>query len=165
MTNCIFCVVFFYLFFSLSVGSLRYSQINSVFMSIFKGMFEASMITIDEYGEPIIPFYNKNSIKNIELAIMSFGQGINVTPLQLITAVSAIANGGTLVKPQIISKIVNNDTGSITSSETTNVRQVISKETADNVLDMMEYVVTDGTGKKGSVKGYTIAGKTAADFV
>ena len=91
---------------------------------------------------------------------MSFGQRFNITPLQLITAVSSLANGGVLVKPQIVSKIVNKDTGSTTSTQTEQVRQVVSKETADSVIDMMEYVVTNGTGKQGAVKGYTIAGKT-----
>ena len=91
---------------------------------------------------------------------MSFGQRFNITPIQLITAVASLANDGILVTPQIVSKIVNNDTGAITSTTTNEVRQVVSKETASQVIDMMEEVVTNGTGKKGSVKGYTIAGKT-----
>lgn len=105
-------------------------------------------------------FLDKERVKQVELATMSFGQRFKITPLQLITAVSSLANDGILVKPQIISKTVNKDTGSITSTQTAEVRQVVSKETADSVIDMMEYVVTNGTGNKGSVKGYTIAGKT-----
>lgn len=105
-------------------------------------------------------FLNKEKVGPVELATTSFGQRFNITPIQLITAVSSLANGGTLVQPQIVSKIVNNDTGSVTSTQTNEIRQVVSKETADAVIDMMEQVVSNGTGKKGAVKGYTIAGKT-----
>lgn len=123
------------------------------------GLFDKTGIGLPgEAGKTI--FFDKDKIKPAELATMSFGQRFEITPLQLITAVSSLANGGVLVKPQIVSKTVNKDSGSITSSQTTNVRQVVSKETADSVIDMMEYVVTNGTGKKGSVKGYNIAGKT-----
>ena len=105
-------------------------------------------------------FHSQNEVGPTELATTSFGQRFNITPLQLITAVSSLANGGTLVQPQIVSKIVNKDTGSVTSTKTNEIRQVVSEETANSVIDMMESVVTSGTGKKGAVKGYTIAGKT-----
>lgn len=105
-------------------------------------------------------FFEKDQVKSVELATLSFGQRFEITPLQLITAVSCLANDGILVKPQIVSKTVNNDTNSISSTSTQEIRQVVSKETANNVINMMESVVTDGTGKKGAVKGYTIAGKT-----
>jgi len=123
------------------------------------GLFNKTGISLP--GESSISiFHAKETVRDVELATMSFGQRFEITPLQLITAVSSLANEGILVKPQIVSKTVNNDTGSISSTETEQVRQVVSKETADRVIDMMEYVVTNGTGKKGSVKGYTIAGKT-----
>lgn len=123
------------------------------------GLFTKTGISLPGEATKSI-FFNKDKVKPVELATMSFGQRFEITPLQLITAVSSLANGGILVKPQIVSKTVNKDTGSVTSTQSTNVRQVVSKETADSVIDMMEYVVTNGTGKKGSVKGYTIAGKT-----
>ena len=91
---------------------------------------------------------------------MSFGQRFKITPLQMITAVSAVANDGVLMKPRIVKEIKNTDTGAITTIEPTEVRQVISKETASTVMDMLETVVTDGTGKYAKVKGYSIAGKT-----
>ena len=62
MTNCIFYSLFFALFLNLSFGSLRFSQVNRVFMSIYKGMLEASVLTIDENGEPVVPYYNKESL-------------------------------------------------------------------------------------------------------
>lgn len=122
------------------------------------GLFTKTGIDLPGEGSSI--FFDRNTINATNIATMSFGQRFEITPLQLITAVSALANDGILVKPQVVSKIVNTDTGSITSTATQQVRQVVSKETANNVIDMMEYVVTGGTGKKGSVKGYTIAGKT-----
>ena len=63
MTNCIFYTLFFILFLSTSMGSLRFSQINRTFMSIYKGMLEASVLTIDENGEPVIPYYSKEAIE------------------------------------------------------------------------------------------------------
>ena len=122
------------------------------------GLFNKTGIALP--GEEGSIFHKTDNIGPTELATMSFGQRFNITPLQLITAVSALANDGVLVQPQIVSKIVNNDTGSITTTQSNEIRQVISKETADAVIDMMEYVVSNGTGKKGAVKGYTIAGKT-----
>ena len=114
----------------------------------------------DFYGEANSIFYNKNSIRKFELATMSFGQGINVTPLQLITAVSAIANEGTLMQPRIVDKIVDPNTGSVTIPESVTVRQVVSKQTASEVMDMLDYAVSNGTGKYGDVKGYSIGGKS-----
>lgn len=122
------------------------------------GLFNKTGISLPAEQNSI--FFDKNSVKPINLATMSFGQRFKITPLQLITAVSALANNGVLVKPQIVSKTINKDTGAITTTQTEEVRRVVSKETAESVIDMMEYVVTNGTGKQGAVKGYTIAGKT-----
>lgn len=114
----------------------------------------------DFYGEANSIFYNPNSIKKFELATMAFGQGINITPLQLITAASAISNEGILMQPRIIDKIVDTDTGAITTPSPVKVRQVISKETSGEVIDMLDYAVSDGTGKYADVKGYSIGGKS-----
>lgn len=122
------------------------------------GLFDKTGISL--IGEENSIFFAKEKVGAVELATTSFGQRFNITPIQLITAVSSLANDGVLVTPQIVSKVVNNDTGAVTSTNTNEVRQVVSKETANSVIDMMEYVVTNGTGKKGAVKGYTIAGKT-----
>lgn len=112
------------------------------------------------YGESNSIFYNENQIRKFELAAMSFGQGITITPLQLITAVSAIANEGVLMQPRIISKIVDPNTGGTTVSDPVQIRQVISKETASEMMDMLDYVVSNGTGKYADVKGYSIGGKS-----
>ena len=91
---------------------------------------------------------------------MEFGQRFRVTPIQLITAISSIANDGILVKPRIVKQVENTDTGAITTIDPVNVREVISKETSEKLIDMLESVVTDGTGRYGQVQGYSVAGKT-----
>lgn len=96
----------------------------------------------------------------VELATTSFGQRFEISPLQLVTAISAICNDGKLVKPKIVKQVENTDTGSIEVVETEVVRQVISKETADSVKNMMLSVVTDGTGRSSQVAGYSIGGKS-----
>ena len=112
------------------------------------------------YGEQTSLFQSIDTVGPVELATMSFGQRLNVTPLQMITAISCVANDGILMKPRIVKQIINTDTGAITEVETTEVRQVISKQTASEVKSMMESVVTDGTGKLATVTGYTVGGKT-----
>lgn len=122
------------------------------------GLFDKTGISTS--GEVNSYFWDEEDLGPIELATMSFGQRFRVTPIQLITAISSVANDGVLVQPRIVKQIENPDTGSIVTIDSTNVRQVISKETANQVMDMLESVVTDGTGKYGQVKGYSVAGKT-----
>ncbi len=112
------------------------------------------------YGEQSSIFQKLENVGPVELATMSFGQRLNITPLQMITAVSCVANDGILMKPRIVKQVTNTDTGSTTEIETTQVRQVISKQTATEVKSMMESVVTEGTGKHAAVSGYAIGGKT-----
>ena len=122
------------------------------------GLFSKTGIALP--GESTSIFYDKDKVGPVELATMSFGQRFKITPIQLITAISSIANGGKLMQPQIVDKTVNKSTGEVINTIPNEVRQVISQETANSVIEMMETVVTDGTGNHGAVKGYTIAGKT-----
>lgn len=115
---------------------------------------------VNTVGESNSIFWDLDNVGPIELATMSFGQRFKVTPLQMITAVCAVANDGVLMKPRLVKEITNTDTGAITTIDTTAVRQVISKTTADSVMDLMETVVTEGSGKYGQITGYSIAGKT-----
>lgn len=115
---------------------------------------------IETSGEVNSFFWDADSVGAMELATMSFGQRFKVTPIQLITAISSVANNGTLVKPRIVKQIENTETGAITTIEPTNVREVISKETSEKLIDMLESVVTEGTGRYGQVQGYSVAGKT-----
>ena len=122
------------------------------------GLFEKTGIAIT--GESGSVFHPIENVGPVELATTSFGQRFEITPLQLITAVSAIANNGKLMQPRIVKQVENTDTGITTEIEAKEVRQVVSEETAKSVREMMEYVVTDGGGKHGAVQGYSIGGKT-----
>ena len=122
------------------------------------GLFERTGIATA--GEASSQFHDLDSVGPVELATTSFGQRFTITQMQMITAASAIANDGILVKPRIVTKITNKDTGEVTNIETQKVRQVISSETAAQVRSIMQSVVTDGGGQYGRVKGYSIGGKT-----
>lgn len=105
-------------------------------------------------------FLAENKVGPVELATISFGQRFEVTPLQMVTAVSSIANGGMHVKPRIVKAIINQETQERKEVEILKDKRVISEETANNVLSMMESVVSEGTGKNAQVKGYRVGGKT-----
>ena len=105
-------------------------------------------------------FHNLKNVGRVELATISFGQRFEISPLQLITAVSAVANDGVLVEPKIVKKVENADTGVVEIQQDKEVRKVISKETSEKVKDMMQSVVVQGTGKHAAVEGYTIGGKS-----
>ncbi len=96
----------------------------------------------------------------IELATISFGQGVSVTSLQLVTALSAIANGGYLMKPYIIEKIVDPEGHVLIENKPEVVTRVISYDTSDQMKRIMQSVVEDGTGKKAQIPGFSVAGKT-----
>lgn len=97
-----------------------------------------------------------------QLAAASFGQTFNITPLQLVTAVSACVNGGYLMQPHLVNSVTSPD-GSVTEYEPVEIRQVISEETSAKVREILEQVVGDsveGTGRNAYVAGYRIGGKT-----
>lgn len=112
------------------------------------------------YGESNSVFFPEDNINEYNVATMSFGQRFTITPIQLITAVSSIANEGVLMQPRIVKEIKNTDTNSITTVEPKEIRQVVSKKTAEELMDMLEYVVNKGTGKPAKVQGYSVGGKT-----
>ena len=122
------------------------------------GLFDSTNSGL--YGEQSSIFQNLDKVGPVELATMSFGQRLNVTPLQMATAIACVSNDGILIKPRIVKQITNTDTGSVSEIPVTQVRQVISKETSQEVKSMMESVVTVGTGKHAAVSGYSIGGKT-----
>lgn len=115
---------------------------------------------IDLPGEAGSIFLAEKKAGPVELATISFGQRFEITPIQLVTAVSAIANGGKLLQPRVVKAIVDSETGERTDVETVVKSQAISKETSEKVLNMMESVVAEGTGKNAKVAGYRIGGKT-----
>ncbi|GAH68324.1 unnamed protein product, partial [marine sediment metagenome] len=96
----------------------------------------------------------------ISLASLSIGQEISVTPIQLIMAISAIANRGTLMKPMIVKEIIDSTQNKIKIFKPRPVRQVVSVDTALTMSKILEQVVNDGTGKRAKLAGYQAAGKT-----
>lgn len=133
---------------------------TSTLYKYFKSYGFFDLTGIDLPGEAQSSFWDESEVGAVERATMSFGQRFSITPLQMITAISAIANDGILMKPRIVKSITNTDTGAITAIEPEDVRQVISSETASKIKSMMQSVVEDGTGYRGSVTGYTVGGKT-----
>lgn len=122
---------------------------------------------IDLAGESGSIWWSKNTFcseKNLsQLAAASFGQTFTITPLQLITAVSACVNGGRLMKPYVVRQMLNSDGTTAYEREPSLVRQVISAETSEKVRTILEQVVgdsRDGTGRNAAVPGYRIGGKT-----
>lgn len=111
-------------------------------------------------GEANSIFIAENKCGPVELATISFGQRFEITPIQLVTAVSSIANGGDLIMPRIVKEAIDSTTGEITEFPVETKGRVISKETSQKVLSMMESVVAEGTGKNAKVAGYRIGGKT-----
>lgn len=105
-------------------------------------------------------YYANNELKEIDLVISSFGQGHTDTPMQMLTAVAAVANGGKLVTPHVVSKILDSDGNIVKTMGTEVKRQVISKETSDMMRDILEQNAVTGSGKNGYIAGYRIAGKT-----
>ena len=122
------------------------------------GLFDKTGIDLPSEGTST--FWDKKDVGPVELATMSFGQRFSITPMQLVKAVSAIANGGNLITPHIVKSIENTDTGTITNIETKIERQVISKDTSDKMKSIMKDVVEVGGGTYAQVQGYTIGGKT-----
>lgn len=115
---------------------------------------------IDLPGEAKGIFLDEKKVGPVELGTISFGQRFEVTPIQMATMVSTIANGGTYIAPRIVKQMVDSQTKEIKDMEIRKGERVISEETAKNVLSMMESVVAEGTGKNSQVKGYRIGGKT-----
>ena len=116
---------------------------------------------IDLPGESNSYFHSKSALNAVELAVASFGQRFKVTPIQLITAVSAVANGGNLVTPRLVKAMVDKDGNVVQSFEPEIKRQVISKETSSVISKILaDGVSGNGGAKNAYVKGYRVAAKT-----
>ena len=137
----------------LQVGAHRLNDYASAF-----GF--GSLSGIDLPGEEYGILFKADQMRDSDIATMSIGQSIAVTPIQLASAISAIANKGMLLKPRIIKEVRNSDGSVDRNSEIVQVRQVIQENTATTLIGMLEQVVASGGGSKASVKGYRIAGKT-----
>ena len=116
---------------------------------------------VDLNGEGSGIIFDVEHVGDLELATTAFGQGVSVTPIQQITAVSAAINGGTLYKPYIVKSINEPETNTVVlENKPIKVRQVISNDTSVKVRDALEKVVSLGTGRNAYIDGYRVGGKT-----
>ena len=116
---------------------------------------------VDLNGEGSGIIFNLDKVGNVELATTAFGQGVSVTPIQQITAVSAAINGGYLYKPYIVKSLNEPETNTILQENKKQIiRKVISDETSEKVRYALESVVTNGTGRPAFIDGYKVGGKT-----
>ena len=123
------------------------------------GFGEKTGVDLNGEGKGII--FDLNQVGNVELATSAFGQGVSVTSIQQVAAVSAVVNGGTLYQPYIVKSISEKETGSIIyEAKKKKVRQVISKKTSKIMRKALESVVAKGGGKSAFIEGYRIGGKT-----
>ena len=114
---------------------------------------------IDVSGETSGSILPVKDWRDISRATMAFGQGISVTPMQMAMAWGSLVNGGKLMKPYTVEKIVRS-TGEMVETQPTEVRETVSKDTADKVKGMLQSVVDNGQSKKAAIAGYEIGGKT-----
>lgn len=131
------------------------------FWEYYQGFGFSEKTGIDLPGESEDLFFSEDGTMGpIDLAVASFGQNFSITPIQMITAASAIANGGEIGQPHVVKQILASDGSVVENISTETKRQVISKETAAELRRVMEQNAMSGTGKNGYVAGYRIAGKT-----
>ena len=123
------------------------------------GFGQKTGIDLNGEGKGII--FPLSRVGNVELATTAFVQGISVTPIQQITAISAVLNGGNLLKPYVLSSVLEPETGNVMyQNKKTVVRKTISKETSKTMRYALETVVALGGGKAAYIDGYRIGGKT-----
>ena len=130
------------------------------FLSYMDKLGLMSKTGIDLPGEASTIMHDVEAIKELDLAVMSFGQSFQITPLQMMRAVSAIINGGTLVTPHFGVKTIDAE-GNITELEYEETSGVIEKQTSETMKSLMLDVVAEGGGKRCYIEGYSIGGKTA----
>ena len=137
---------------------------TELFFKYFKSYGLTERTGIDLPGEAStvagVSYHDISTMSIVDLASESFGQGFNVTPIQLATAVCAAVNGGNLVKPHVVKEVVDAEGNTVKSIDTTVKRQVISKETSKAICSFLEGVVSEGSGKNSYVAGYRVGGKT-----
>lgn len=123
------------------------------------GLYEKT--GVDLPGEAGSIMHKLENIGAVELATMSFGQSIQITPLQLLRAVSAVVNGGTLITPHLGVRIVDSTSGENTTLTYETEEGRVSEQTVETMRSLLDAVVSEGTGKNAQVEGYQVGGKTA----
>lgn len=126
------------------------------------GFTEKTSVDLPAEATPTadVTYHSKENMGIAQLSSSAFGQTFQVSAIQMITAVSAVANGGKLMQPYVVAKKLDQDGNTVYETTPTVKRQVISESTSKTVIEMMEKVVAEGTGKNAYIPGYRVAGKT-----
>lgn len=130
------------------------------FCQYYQGFGFSEKTGIDLPGEADDSFWAEGTMTDVDLAVASFGQNFSITPIQMITACSAVANGGYVLQPYVVSKVTDSDGNVIKNVEKKVKRQVISKETSDKMNEILGYNTSTAGATAGYVAGYKVAGKT-----
>ena len=118
---------------------------------------------IDMQGEALGVFHPKDEfVKNAQLTTIAFGQSVKPTPIQMVRAIAAVVNGGYLLKPYVVSEVLDGNGNVVQKNSRTVIRQVISNETSELMCNLIESVVTEGTGGNAKLTGYRVGGKTGS---
>ncbi len=141
----------------MQIAALEGSETFAKYQSLFNF---GSTTGIDLSGEASGLVYTEETLNSTELATSSFGQGVNVTMIQMAAAFCSVINGGNYYEPHVVKQIVDSDGSIIQDIEPELVRKTISKSTSDLLVDYLSGVVSEGTGTRAAVDGYTIGGKT-----
>ncbi|MCI9157481.1 MAG: PASTA domain-containing protein [Lawsonibacter sp.] len=129
------------------------------------GMLENTGIDLPGEASLAGAMWSRDKMSNVDLAVASFGQRFEVTPLQMICGFAAVINGGDLVRPYVVQTISAQDGTVVQNTQPEVVRQVVSRQTSQRAADILEQVVSKGTGKNAYVTGYRIGGKTGSSEV
>lgn len=131
------------------------------FWEYYQGFGFSEKTGVDLPGEADDLFFNEDgSMSIVDLAVASFGQNFGITPIQMVTAMSAVANGGKVVQPYVVKQIVDSEGNVVKTTENTVKRQVISESVSKQMCEILEENAVSGGAKNGYVAGYRVAGKT-----
>ena len=145
---------------NIAFGHIGVNMTRKTFVEYFKAFGFLEKTGVDLPGEASGLFWAEDKFSVANLISASFGQTFRVTPMEQVRAIAAIVNGGYLLKPYVVSQVLDSDGNIVKSNERTVLRQVISEETSATMCKMMEYVVTDGTAGSAKTPGYRVGGKT-----
>ena len=146
----------------MKIGAMLGSE---TFFKYFKAFGLTEKTEIDMPGEGISIYYTADKLGPVELATSAFGQSNSLTPIQLVTAFAAAVNGGKLLEPYIVSKIIDSSGNIVSETNTTVKRQVISEKTSATVAEILRKTATGYSAQNAYVKGYRVGGKTGTSEI
>lgn len=160
------CRIYDRTFFYINIGNPVFMELGERlgverFYYYFKQFGLLSKTNVDLPGEAATIMHNKDNVGPVELATISFGQSFQITPVQLVTTVSSIINGGTRVTPHFGVEIRDENKEVVKAFEYDTYKGICTEETSATMRQLLEKVVSEGTGKNAKVEGFEIGGKTA----